>query len=476
MRQTGKHIQGTLRAVLVCGMSVQILLGLTWLFGNMGGLQSFQESMALLEGKVFDAGYFSGILYRSLAAALSSHLWILYGIQLAAAYGAAYGLMTCFVVREKRGLRLFCALALTMIPQALQCHLAVLPWSLGTSLLLGETMLWRKIWQSTLARRKEKLSQKTTRLLITGMLSGWLLLLLILPAYAWFVLPLLFAALWRAAKKEWKARLACGLAVLVLCLCNVTVNYGWNPADWNRRLAASALSRTGWPYFQDSYVNLPNQLHEDIGLVTSREVSTYADGVERVLIPKLEEQYGPERTTAALWELAGICLRDNLKADVKNVIWDMAAYHAAPPILAMQLRGRAYDAYSGVNYEQMKTRSPLLTRYYVAYSGRWWWMMLALAAAIRLCDLLLRGETRREGCERRGENGIWGRWRIFLQYWFPVLAGMEWMILCQVLSGSGIMDYKKTLWVTMLWYVMALCGLGDGAEERGRQWQSQRAV
>lgn len=471
IQRAGKHIQGILRAVLVCGMSVQILLGLVWLFRNMAGVQNFQESMALLEGKDLDAGYYSGILYRGLASALSSHLWILYGIQLAAAYAAAYGLMACFTAREKRGLRLFCALALTTIPQALQCHLAVLPWSLGTSLLLGETALWRKAWE-------ERMSEKAKRLLITGMLSGWLLLLLILPAYAWFVLPLLIVALWRTVKKGWTGRLVCVLSVLILCLCNVTVSYGWNPADWNRRLAASALGRTGWPYFQDSFEIFPHQLHEDIGLVTSREVSAYADGVERVLIPKLEEQYGPERTTAALWELAGICLRDNLKADVKNVIWDMAAYHAAPPILAMQLRGRAYDAYSGINYEQMKTRSPLLTRYYVTFGGRWWWMMLALAAAIRLCGLLLRGNFRREVCTWRGENGIWSRWRTSLQYWLPVLVGMEWMILSQVLSGSGIMDYKKTLWVTMLWHVMALCQLADGEawnmrQRKGRrEWQS----
>lgn len=462
IQQAGKHIQGILRAVLICGMSVQIVLGLAWLFGNMGGLQCFQESMALLKGKDFDAGYYSGILYRGLAAALSSQLWILYGIQLAAAYGAAYGLMACFVAREKRGLRLFCALALTTVPQALQCHLAVLPWSLGTSLLVGEAMLWRKVWQGTLKRQEKMLSEQAKRRLITGMLSGWLLLLLLLPVYAWFVLPMLFAALWRAIKKERTGRLACGLAVLILCLCNVTASCGWNPADWNRRLAASALSRTGWLYFQDSYEIFPHRLHEDIGLVTSREVSAYADGVERVLIPKLEEQYGPEETTAALWELAGVCLRDNLRADVKNIIWDLAAYHAAPPILAMQLKGRAYDAYSGINYEQMKTRAPLLTKYYVTYDARWWWMMLALAAAIRLCDMLLCGGNQRGNCAWRGENGIWGRWRIILQYWFPVLAGMEWMILSQVFRGSGIMDYKKALWVTMLWYVMALCGLGDG--------------
>lgn len=492
MQRAGKHIQGILRAALVGGMSVQILLGAAWLSRNLAGLQSFQESMALLGGRDLNAAYYSGILYRGLAAALSSHLWILYGIQLAAAYAAAYGLMACFVTGERQGLRLFCALALTTIPQALQCHLAVLPWSLGTSVLIAETALWRKVWQGTGAPQEDKQSEKTKRLWIISMLSGWLLLLLILPVYAWFVLPLLLAALWRTniltnfkifqfprrkknltareSKRGCRGRLVCGLAVIILCLCNVTVNHGWNPADWNRKLAASALSRTGWPSFYTNYAVSLYKTHEEIGLETALEVSTYADGVERVLIPKLEELYGGERTNAILWELSEICLRDNLKTDVKNIIWDMAAYHATPPILAMQLAGRSYEAYSGINYQQMKARSPLLTRYYVTYGGRWWWMMLALAVAIRLCDLLQCGGTRREDCERRGENGIWGRWRIFLQYWFPVLAGMEWMILCQVLSGSGIMDYKKTLWVIMLWHIMALCGLGDGAEERGRQW------
>lgn len=39
------------------------------------------------------------------------------------------------------------------------------------------------------------------------------------------------------------------------------------------------------------------------------------------------------------------------------------------------------------------------------------------------------------------------------------------MILCFVFSGSGIMDYKKAVWVTILWYLPALSRLGK--EERG---------
>lgn len=56
--------------------------------------------------------------------------------------------------------------------------------------------------------------------------------------------------------------------------------------------------------------------------------------------------------------------------------------------------------------------------------------------------------------------------RAFAQRWFPVLAGTEWMILYFVAQGSGIMDYKKTLWVTVFWYVAALSRLGN---RKGRE-------
>lgn len=441
MGRLGENIRGVLRAVLVCGMCIQILLGTAWLIKNIGGMQTFQESMALLEGTDAGAGLYSGVLYRGMVSLLSSHLWILYGVQLATAFGAGYGLMACFTGREERLRRLLGALSLLTIPQVLQCHLAVLPWSLGTSLLVAETALWRRICAEGPAPDKK-------RYLTAGMLAGWALLILTLPVYACFVLPLLIAVLWHAGKREKRTgRLICGLAALAVCLGSVTVNWGWKPAEWSRSLAVSALSRVGWPYFQDIYDVIPEPLHSDIGLVTAREVSAYADGVERTLIPKLEQFYGPEEITAALWELAGISLEKNLRADVKNMIWDMAAYHATPPILAMQLRGRAYDAYSGINYLQMKNCAPLLTRAYVTYGSRWWWVMLILGAVIWAGD------------RPRGGRGI------FLRYWFPVLIGVEWMILSCVLGGSGVMDYKKTLWVTILWYMAALSTLVAGKEK-----------
>ena len=491
MRRVGKHMGGVLRAALICGMCVQILLGLAWLIKNIGGLQNFQETRLLLAGESAADSFYSGILYRGLAALLSSRLWILYGFQLAAAVVASYGLMSCFFGREKEVLRLFGALALTTIPQAMQCHLAVLPWSLGTSLLLGETALLKRAWdirgrawglvpderEPGSGIKGQEAGRHTARRaaggLAAAMLILWLLILLVLPLYAWFALPMIFALLWRMGK-GWKGsgRLVCALAALALFLCSVTVNCGWDPGHWNRKLAADALSRTGWPYFQYTYDVFPQPQHDEIGLVTAREVSAYADGVERVLIPKVEEMYGAEETTALLWELAGICLRDNLKVDIKNIVWDMAAYHATPPILLMQFKGRAYDAYSGTNYEQMRSCAPLLTRHYVVYSGRWWWVMLALAAGIWVCEGLQRGISREKTGKGTRKRGLWGRLRTFLQCWFPVLAGMEWMIVCLVLNGSGIMDYKKNLWVTILWYVASMWTLTLTEEEGSEEWRS----
>lgn len=515
-----------LRAALIWGMGIQVLLGLAWLIKNMGGMQNFQESNLLLFGKTAAYDFYSGILYRAMAALLASYPWVLYGIQLAAALASAYWLLSCFFYREKKALLLLGALSLITIPQAMQCHLAVLPWSLGTSLLLGETALWRRArnlrescggaqdgrmrghnsahgmkeesaCKSADEEKQQAASRRAVGKTAALMLLGWGLLLLILPVYAWFVLPMLWGILWQAGKNGRKAgRRVCALTAGALLLCCVTVNCGWNPAHWNRRLAADALSRAGWPQFQYIYEGFPPELHDGIGLVTAREVSAYADGVDRVLIPVLEEKYGAGETTALLWELAGICLRDNLRADVKNIVWDLAAYHATPPILSMQLKGRAYDSYSGINYEHMRSRAPLLTRYYVAYGGRWWWMMLALAGAARLFGArpwglsggkgpecgggrvcAVEGRSRGAGARRLGAPrlgarrlGAWrpGAWKL-LQCWLPILAGAEWMILCFTLGGSGIMDYKKTLWVTILWYVAAL-GVSAGEEGSGK-WQ-----
>lgn len=443
MGRLGENIRGVLKAVLVCGMSIQILLGAAWFIKNIGGMQTFQESVELLRGGGTGAGLYSGVLYRGLVCLLSSHLWILYGMQLAAAFSAGYGLMVCFTGKNEQLLRLLGALTLLTIPQALQCHLAVLPWSLGTSLLVGETALWRRICTGNSAPDDKSGKAGRTEVCLTfGMLAGWLLLILILPVYACFVLPLFIAALWHVGRaKAGAERLICVLAALAVIFSSVTVNWGFDPAQWNRRLAAGALSRVGWPYFQEIYDDIPEPLHDDIGLVTAREISAYADGVERTLIPKLEQLYGPKKSTAALWELAGICLKANLRTDVKNVVWDLAAYHATPPVLAMQLQGRAYDAYSGINYQQMKNRAPLLTRVFVTYGSRWWWIMLILAAVIWV------------------GNRPRGRRRIFLRCSLPVLIGAEWMIWSCVLGGSGVMDYKKTLWVIILWYMAALSAL-----------------
>lgn len=470
---------GVLRAALICGMGIQILLGLAWLINNVGGLQNFQESNLLLSGESAAYDFHSGILYRAMAALMASHLWVLYGIQLAAAIVSAYWLISCFFYKENKTLQVICALAITAIPQAMQCHLAVLPWSLGTSLLLGETALWRRAWNLRGRTGGEDASQWAAERLAAVMMLGWLLLLLILPVYTWFALPMLWGILWQSGRGRRRAgRRVCALTAGALLLCVITVNCGWNPAHWNRKLAADALSRTGWPHFQYIYEGFPQDLHDEIGLVTARDVSAYADGVERALIPKLEETHGTGETTALLWKLAWICLRDNLRTGVKNIVWDMAAYHATPPILSMQLKGRAYDSYSGINYEQMRSRAPLLTKYYVAYGGRWWWMMLALAVAARLFGGRRWGLSggKESGCEGgemcamdRTGRGIRARARVFLHCWFPILAGAEWMILYFVLGGSGIMDYKKTLWVTILWYVAALC-ISAGEEGSGK-WQ-----
>ena len=58
-----------------------------------------------------------------------------------------------------------------------------------------------------------------------------------------------------------------------------------------------------------------------------------------------------------------------------------------------------------------------------------------------------------------------GRGGKLLRCSLPVLISAEWMILSCVLGGSGIMDYKKTLWVIILWYVVVLSALAVKSEK-----------
>ena len=106
------------------GFSVQIVLGLVWMVCNMGAVQDFA---------VVSTG-----IYGVAAGLLGKAFPVMYVLQLAAACYAGQRLISrlCNKNPDNRRSRLFAlwgSLALMTLPMAMQCHMAMLPYSLVCS-------------------------------------------------------------------------------------------------------------------------------------------------------------------------------------------------------------------------------------------------------------------------------------------------------------------------------------------------------
>lgn len=126
---------------------------------------------------------------------------------------------------------------------------------------------------------------------------------------------------------------------------------------------------------------------------------------------------------------------------VRQIGWDVLGYSVTPVILPLQLTGDAYDSCSGRNYEIMRNETPVLTKYYVKISCSWFAVSLAL---------MIAGVAMRciRNFSKMKESAVFP----FLAVAFS--AGV--VVLFFTMQGSGIMDYKYTVWINQLWVV---CGI-----------------
>jgi hypothetical protein len=196
-------------------------------------------------------------------------------------------------------------------------------------------------------------------------------------------------------------------------------------------LAVHAASRLAWTRLTDNYEHMPYKRRKLIHEGTMRESSYEADGIEQILYPVLERIRGTEEAETLLWELSGVAWENGKSKIVKEMAWDMAGYIMPPMVLQLQLQGRAYESYAGMNYRQILMPAPRLGKIYMDYSC--WWFGIALVLRI----LLWLMEERR----------LPGRACALV-----VFTGL-FMALLYTLSGAGRMDYKNTLFILCGWLV-----------------------
>lgn len=432
MKKAAGHLTVILKGILLTGFGIQIILGLIWMCFNFPHLQEFSQP--------------SGILYRGLTGLAGERYGILYALQLGLGFWAGYRLLGSLGAAG-RARRLGGSLALLTFPMAMQCHLAVSPYSLVSSLLLLE------LSGTLTAVRKEE--RAVRELALAGVC--WLLLALLLPEYfilgaAPIVLALLFGlpALRKRPVGLWRGLLLfAAFGGVIVGIQTLAGEEDYLPD--RESVAFSLCSRMTWPTAFPDFPDWPEEVQEVVGDTTAWEVSRYPDNMQTILRPIMKENFDDAQAAEYYLEMAAFSLKRHTPMVIRQTGGDFVSYLVTPLILPMQLRGETYASYSGRNYEYMFLHTPVLTKYYVNYGCWWFAVMLGITAVLTL----IRGLADFPGLSRKGAACV-----LLCLLWAVLTAALYTM------RGAGIMDYKCTVAVNLLWLVWAVLTLGkrDAAE------------
>jgi len=454
-------MQKLCRVILFVGCSVQVVLGICWIVMNFPYFQIFSESALYVEiSKNLICDEYEGILYpllilltRGMAEILPiPYYCILHFVQLGVALMAGYVFLQTVGVKNKKRL-IWGSLVLLTFPMAMQCHLAVLPQSLVTSFLLLELAACLQ------GVRGGHYLNVTT---FAKALFYWMLVALLQPEYLYLggvpALVLLGYGIVKAWKKNKKSILHfvlllmafIGITTGVHSLTQVEGYYGRTRQSLNLCLA----SRCVWRYVHIDYDYWPEDAKAQFSPEQVRSADFYADNVERIVGRTLENALGVERTKEVLGEIAKHAWTYHKQNIVHDTAWDVVGYTFSPLVIQRQFVGKAYDSYSGTNYDMMRMQTPRLTEVVLNYGCWWFGVGFVLAGVMQILVIL------------QEKRSFWKaeKWIALFGWVFTVLV----IVLYYSLQGAGMMDYKKSVIIILLWFVWMLT-VGDKENSKGER-------
>lgn len=467
MRKTAGHISMILRGILMTGFSIQIAFGVVWMCFHFACRQEFGGS--------------AGILYRGIRALAGGRYWLIYILQLMCGGYAGYRFVRIISPGRLRR-NIWESLVLLTFPMAMQCHMALSPCSLVSSFFMlelsaavsvvrgeGEAAAGEMMQAQGRGDGPVSVEGKGFLRKLAGGALCWAVLALLLPEY--FILgavPLILAVLFRLpALIRRLSELGAVLLLLgafggmIVGIGQLSGEEGYLP---DRESVCFALfSRMAWPTLWPDSEDWPGEV-QAVARDLAWETSQQADNMQRIFRPLLREKIGEGRAAELYLEMALFSWKRHTFPIIRQIGGDFLGYCVTPLILPMQLEGEAYASYSGRNYEMMFQDTPVLTKYYVRYGCRWFAVMLVLApllaAVNRICGL---GQRKRRGKGRR----------CFAQISTCLIpAGI--VTALYTLRGAGVMDYKQTVAVGLLWLAAALFFMrGTEGEEEGMEAQGR---
>lgn len=348
-------------------------------------------------GQAQGFGEADSVLYGGLVNILGERREIVYALQLAVAFFAGF-LFLQSLRPVGAGLAVWRGLALLTVPFAMQCHLSLQPYS-----LMGSCFL--------------------------------LLLLAVLKAKI-------------SGKRVW----AFLLAAAVCGALHVGLSGAADPDRLTapgHSLAGAAASRFAWPTLWNDLVAYGEELR-DILEPVAWEASLSPDNIS-LAQERLESQVGKQAAEEYYLQMARTGWERHGSMVLRQIGWDALGYAATSAVFPLQMEGRAYDSYSGRNYEVMRESAPRLTGAYVDY-GCWWFLwMLALAALL----LLFRRIDDRTVVGCRGSRG-----KAIVSCAGICILASGILVAALTMRGAGRMDYRETIAVNALWFMGPLLLMG----------------
>lgn len=446
MQKVCKALGAVVGKVLFVGFVVQIVLGICWMVMNFPYIQNFGESALYVEiSKTLICDEYEGILYPVLILLARGieeifpipYHCIMYLLQLSVAFTAGYRFLKVVGLKGKAQ-RIFGAFALLTFPMAMQCHLAVLPDSLVASCMLLLLTFGLQILLG---------GQSFSATEFAKVLTFWLLTALLQPEYLYLgavpVAVLLMYGIAKAWKNSAKRILYyviligafAGMILSVESLTQVEGYYGRTHRSLNSALA----SRFTWSRVCREYELWPEEVKQCLTWEEALHIDYYADHMDRILGRTLEAKLGVERAEELLGEIARIGWRQHRHIILHDIGWDVVGYTVSPMVIQRQLMGKAYDSYTGRNYDIMRAETPLIATYYLNYGC--WWFAVGFVVVIFVQLLILLHEKR----------SFWKAGMVTALFgWMLTVCGV---VVYYTMRGAGMMDYKKGLLVTLLWIV-----------------------
>lgn len=425
-----RHVSNVIKGMIFIGFTVQIALGLVWMCCNFGQVQDFGwRNLGRTEP--------GGAIY-ALYGFLGRIPPLLYLAQLGFALFAGQRFL-CKAGKfrvNSRGRAVFLlwgSLALLTFPFAMQCYLAVLPYSAMSSLflLMLSFLLEAVSGKRAEAHPSEEADETSGEADALGKTPGGGSGKDVRSGEG------------ASGRLRWGIRLrslafagVCGVLAAVLAL---EAGADEREAIWGRGTDAALASRLAWPSVWNDREYWPEEL---LSLTEEQELwrAAYCPGNMEIVLEGIRQraQGAPEGFYRQMAETAWQLRRPMI---VRQIAWDILGYGAFPLVFGMHMEGRAYDSYTGRNYETMRAHAPVLTKYYVKY-GCWWF-----GCGLMLAFILFMLEIAAGGAGLRGAA-------------FPLavcaLTGAA-VALLYTMRGAGLMDYRCTVGVNQLWLAGTLC-------------------